>query len=58
MIALSSVRHSERLEHQMREGISISARVLVIEPVERELAVYKSFREEVSAAVHGLVPKP
>jgi hypothetical protein len=31
---------------------------LVIEPVERELAVYKSFREEVSAAVHGLAPKP
>jgi hypothetical protein len=57
VIALSSVRHGERLEHQMREGIITSARVLVIEPVERELAVYRSFREEVSAAVHGLVPK-
>jgi ABC-type multidrug transport system fused ATPase/permease subunit len=56
VIALSSVRHSERLEERMREGITASARVLVIEPVERELAVYKSFREEVSAAVRGLVP--
>jgi len=57
MIALSSVRHSERLEEQMRSGIGAAARVLVIEPVERELTVYKSFREEVSAAVLGLVPK-
>ncbi|MDN3357461.1 ABC transporter [Actinomadura sp. DC4] len=56
MIALSSVRHSERLEEQMRAGISTAAKSLVIEPVERELAVYRSFREEVSAAVHGLVP--
>ncbi len=56
MIALSSVRHSERLEERMRAGIARSSRTLVIEPVERELAVYESFRKEVSAAVHGLVP--
>jgi GTP-binding protein EngB required for normal cell division len=55
VIALSSVRHSERLEDRMREGITTSARTLVIDPVERELAVYKSFREEVSGAIRALV---
>jgi hypothetical protein len=54
MIALSSVRHSERLEERMREGIATSARTLVVEPVERELAVYKSFRDEVGGAVRAL----
>jgi hypothetical protein len=54
MIALSSVRHSERLEERMREGINTSARTLVIEPVERELAVYKTFREETSTAIRAL----
>ncbi|HEY0540975.1 MAG TPA: ABC transporter [Actinoallomurus sp.] len=56
VIALSSVRHSERLEEQMRQGIGSSARTLVIEPVERELEVYKSFREEVSTAIRSLMP--
>jgi GTP-binding protein EngB required for normal cell division len=56
VIALSSVRHSERLEEQMRQGIGTSARTLVIEPVERELEVYKSFREEVSTALRSLMP--
>jgi GTP-binding protein EngB required for normal cell division len=55
VIALSSVRHSERLEQQMREGINRSARTLVIEPVERELAVYRTFREELSSAIGPLV---
>jgi GTP-binding protein EngB required for normal cell division len=54
VIALSSVRHSERLEQRMREGIDASARSLVIEPVERELAVYKSFREELFNAIGPL----
>jgi GTP-binding protein EngB required for normal cell division len=56
VIALSSVRHSERLEERMRQGISTSARTLVIEPVERELEVYKSFRKEVSTALRSLMP--
>jgi GTP-binding protein EngB required for normal cell division len=56
LIALSSVRHSERLEEQMRKGITTSARTLVIEPVERELEVYKSFREEVATAIRSLLP--
>jgi GTP-binding protein EngB required for normal cell division len=56
VIALSSVRHSERLEQQMRQGIGSSARTLVIEPVERELEVYKSFRKEVSTAIRSLMP--
>lgn len=54
MVALSSVRHSERLEQQMRAGICASARTLVIEPVERELAVYKNFRAEVETALRAL----
>jgi GTP-binding protein EngB required for normal cell division len=56
VIALSSVRHSERLEEQMRQGIGTSARTLVIEPVERELEVYKSFRKEASTAIRSLMP--
>ena len=55
MIALSSVRHSERLEEQMRSGIATSARTLVIDPVERELAVYKSFRKELNSAIRTLI---
>jgi GTP-binding protein EngB required for normal cell division len=55
MIALSSVRHSERLEARMREGIGKSARHLVIDPVERELAVYRSFREQLDGAIRTLV---
>ncbi|MGH3380468.1 MAG: GTPase family protein [Actinoallomurus sp.] len=55
MIALSSVRHSERLEEQMRSGITTSARTLVIDPVERELAVYKSFRKELNSAIRILI---
>jgi GTP-binding protein EngB required for normal cell division len=53
MIALSSVRHSERLERRMRAGIDASARTLVIDPVERELAVYRSFRAELDGAIHA-----
>lgn len=55
MIALSSARHSERMEERMREGIGTSARTLVIDPVERELAVYKSFRDELAAALRTLI---
>lgn len=52
MIALSSVRHSERLEARMRAGIGASAKKLVIDPVEHELAVYRSFRDELDTAIH------
>jgi GTP-binding protein EngB required for normal cell division len=55
MIALSSVRHSERLEERMREGIGTSARTLVLDPVERELAVYRSFREELNSTIRTRV---
>jgi GTP-binding protein EngB required for normal cell division len=55
MIALSAVRHSERLEERMREGINASARALVLEPIERELAVYKTFREELSTVIGPLL---
>jgi GTP-binding protein EngB required for normal cell division len=56
MIALSSVRHSERMEEKMRAGIGASARTLVIEPVEHELAVYANFRTEVSGAIRAINP--
>jgi GTP-binding protein EngB required for normal cell division len=53
MTALSSVRHSERMEERMRANIAASARTLVIEPIEQELRVYGSFREEVGAALRA-----
>jgi GTP-binding protein EngB required for normal cell division len=54
VIALSSVKHGERMEKQMREGIATSARTMVIEPIERELAVYASFRNEVGSAISAV----
>jgi GTP-binding protein EngB required for normal cell division len=54
IIALSSVKHGERMEKQMREGIATSARTMVIEPIERELAVYASFRNEVGSAISAV----
>jgi hypothetical protein len=54
VIALSSVRHSERMEERMRAGIATSARTLVIAPVEHELEVYRAFREEVATAIASL----
>jgi GTP-binding protein EngB required for normal cell division len=53
MIALFSEKHSERMEEQMREGIGASARTRVIEPIERELAVYASFRDEAGSAIRA-----
>jgi GTP-binding protein EngB required for normal cell division len=53
MFSLFSVKRSERMEEQMREGIGASARTRVIEPIERELAVYASFREEASSAIRA-----
>ena len=54
IIALSSVKHGDRMEKRMREGIGASARVMVIDPIERELAAYKRFREDADSAIKGI----
>jgi GTP-binding protein EngB required for normal cell division len=54
IISLSSVKHSERMEDQMREAIAATAKSLVIEPVERELAVYAHFRDAAGNAVRSI----
>ncbi|MCO5999890.1 P-loop NTPase family protein [Actinoallomurus rhizosphaericola] len=56
MIALTSVKHSDRMEQQMREGVAAAARELVIAPVEQELAVYARFRDEAGHAIRDVAP--
>ncbi|MFL6052077.1 MAG: ABC transporter [Actinoallomurus sp.] len=56
IIALTSVKHSERMEQQMREGVAAAARELVIAPVEEELAVYARFRDEAAHAIRDVSP--
>lgn len=51
MIALSSSRHSEKMEAHMHEGIRTAARELVLEPVQIELGVYADFCSEVRTVV-------
>ncbi|GAA4614492.1 50S ribosome-binding GTPase [Actinoallomurus liliacearum] len=55
-IALTSVKHSERMEQQMREGVASAARELVIAPVEQELAVYARFRDQAGHAIRDVAP--
>ncbi len=54
LIAMSAAKHGERMERQMREGITTSARAMVIEPIERELAVYADFRREAEGAIQAI----
>jgi GTP-binding protein EngB required for normal cell division len=56
IIALTSVKHSERMEQQMREGVAAAARELVIAPVEEELTVYARFRDEAGHAIRDVSP--
>ncbi|GAB3965571.1 50S ribosome-binding GTPase [Actinoallomurus acanthiterrae] len=56
MIAMTSVKHSERMEQQMREGVVTAARELVIGPIEQELAVYARFRDEAGHAIRDVAP--
>ncbi|WP_433174610.1 ABC transporter [Actinoallomurus sp. CA-150999] len=56
MIAMTSVKHSERMEQQMREGVGTAARDLVIAPIEQELAVYARFRDEAGHAIRDVAP--
>jgi GTP-binding protein EngB required for normal cell division len=54
IISLSSVKHSERMENRMREGIAATARSMVIDPVERELSVYAHFRDAAGNAIRSI----
>ncbi|WP_433463281.1 GTPase family protein [Spirillospora sp. CA-128828] len=51
MVALSSAKHGEKMEHHMRQGIERVARGKVIEPIEADLAVYARFRRDVDVAL-------
>jgi GTP-binding protein EngB required for normal cell division len=56
LVAMSAGKHGERMEKQMRDGIGASARTMVIEPVERELAAYAEFRHEADSIMHAVAP--
>ncbi|MCP9978921.1 ABC transporter [Actinomadura madurae] len=51
MVALSSAKHGEKMEHHMRQGIERVAHEKVIEPVEDELEIYARFRKDVDVAL-------
>lgn len=51
MVALSSARHGEKMEHHMRQGIERVSHEKVIEPIEDELEIYARFRKDVDVAL-------
>ncbi|WP_141582687.1 GTPase family protein [Actinomadura sp. WMMA1423] len=51
MVALSSAKHGEKMEHHMRQGIERVAREKVIVPIEDDLEVYARFRRDVDVAL-------
>lgn len=51
LVALSSAKHGDRMEHHMRMGIERVAYEKVIEPIEDDLQVYARFRENVDVAL-------
>ncbi|MEU8801398.1 ABC transporter [Spirillospora sp. NPDC048819] len=51
LVALSSAKHGDKMEHHMRMGIERVAYEKVIEPVEDDLQVYARFRENVDVAL-------
>ncbi|MFD0687732.1 ABC transporter [Actinomadura fibrosa] len=51
LVALSSAKHGDKMEHHMREGIERVADQKVIEPIVAELALYARFREDVALAL-------
>ncbi|WP_412519421.1 ABC transporter [Actinomadura madurae] len=51
MVALSSAKHGEKMEHHMRQGIERVAHEKVIEPIEDELEIYARFRKDVDVAL-------
>ncbi|TYB41138.1 GTPase family protein [Actinomadura chibensis] len=51
LVALSSAKHGEKMEHHMRVGIERVAREKVIVPIEEDLQVYARFRRDVDVAL-------
>jgi GTP-binding protein EngB required for normal cell division len=51
LVALSSAKHGEKMEHHMRQGIERVAFEKVIEPIEDDLDVYARFRKDVDVAL-------
>lgn len=51
LVALSSAKHGDKMEHHMRMGIERVAYEKVIEPIEDDLQVYARFRENVDIAL-------
>ncbi|MER7545317.1 ABC transporter [Spirillospora sp. NPDC127506] len=51
LVALSSAKHGEKMEHHMRRGIERVAFQKVIEPIEDDLDVYARFRQDVTIAL-------
>ncbi|TDE31078.1 ABC transporter [Actinomadura sp. 6K520] len=51
LVALSSAKHGDKMEHHMRVGIERVAYEKVIEPIEDDLQVYARFRENVDIAL-------
>lgn len=51
LVALSSAKHGDKMEHHMRVGIERVAQEKVIGPIEQDLQVYARFRENVDTAL-------
>ncbi|MEU5989185.1 ABC transporter [Spirillospora sp. NPDC047418] len=51
LVALSSAKHGEKMEHHMRLGIERVAFEKVVEPIEDDLEIYARFREDVDLAL-------
>lgn len=51
LVALSSAKHGDKMEHHMRVGIERVAHDKVIVPIEDDLKVYARFREDVDVAL-------
>ncbi|TDC56137.1 ABC transporter [Actinomadura sp. KC345] len=51
LVALSSAKHGDKMEHHMRVGIERVAYQKVIEPIQDDLQVYARFRENVDVAL-------
>ncbi|RKS77200.1 hypothetical protein BZB76_2577 [Actinomadura pelletieri DSM 43383] len=50
LVALSSAKHGDDMEHHMRAGIERVAHEKVIVPIEEELQTYITFRDDVAVA--------
>lgn len=51
LVALSSAKHGDKMEHHMSQGIERVAFEKVIEPIEDDLEVYARFRQDVDVAL-------